>query len=72
MSENREINVLQCHGGADQMVPLRWGELTRVHLNEQLKNPNVVFKVYPDMGHSGCADESKDTKEYLTNLLAKI
>lgn len=71
-AENSKINIIQCHGDSDFVVPLDWGKMTADILTNKIKNDNVTFKVYSGMGHSGCAEESSDTKEYLTNLLSKI
>lgn len=68
---NRSIPILQCHGNNDFVVPIKWGQMTKDFLVNEVKNNNLTWKVYDGMGHSGCTEESKDSKEFLTNLLSK-
>ena len=51
---------------------MKWGQMSRDYIKKELKNQNVVFKVYANMGHAGCTEETRDTKEFLTNLLPSL
>lgn len=46
--------------------------MSRDYIQKTLKNENIVFKVYPNMGHAGCTEETRDTKEFLNNLLPTL
>jgi len=69
---NKQLPTLQCHGNADFVVPCKWGQMTRDFLQNEVKNEHVTWKVYDGMAHSGCTEESKDTKEFLKDLLPKL
>lgn len=48
--------MLQCHGEADPLVPLIFGQLTVEKLKSMLKPSNVTFKTYSGMPHSACPE----------------
>ncbi|XP_013075676.1 acyl-protein thioesterase 1-like isoform X1 [Biomphalaria glabrata] len=64
---NTNIPVLQCHGTSDPLVSFRWGHAT----NEIIKtfNPTAQFKSYSNLGHSSCASEMEDVKQFLQDVL---
>lgn len=69
---NKDIHVLQCHGEADPLVPLKFGSLTVEKLKSFLNPANVTFKTYPDMPHSACQEEMMDIKEFIEKCIPPI
>lgn len=65
---NKTTPVLQCHGTADPLVPLRWGQMTELLL--QSFNPAHKLMKLPGVGHSGCEEEMDAMKEFLNKTLA--
>uniref|UniRef100_A0A8C5MGC7 palmitoyl-protein hydrolase n=1 Tax=Leptobrachium leishanense TaxID=445787 RepID=A0A8C5MGC7_9ANUR len=49
---NQELSILQCHGEADPMLPVRFGSLTSEKLKSLLNPTKVQFKTYPGVLHS--------------------
>lgn len=71
-SKNKDISVLQCHGEADPLVPLIFGQLTVEKLKSMLKPSNVTFKTYSGMTHSACPEEMMDIKQFIEKQLPPI
>lgn len=67
VTANKETPTLQCHGNADDMVPIKWGKLTASFLKSF--NPNCEFKEYKGMGHHSCEAEMMDFKNFLSQVL---
>mmetsp|Transcript_71571 Transcript_71571/g.111996 ORF Transcript_71571/g.111996 Transcript_71571/m.111996 type:complete len:181 (-) Transcript_71571:72-614(-) len=65
---NSRLNVLSCHGQADNIVPPSQGE----SLTRRLREEDVVvhFKSYPDLGHSYNNEEVRDVRLFLLRRLA--
>ncbi|NP_001017616.1 acyl-protein thioesterase 1 [Danio rerio] len=72
ISKNKDISVLQCHGEADPLVPLIFGQLTVEKLKSMLKPSNVTFKTYSGMTHSACPEEMMDIKQFIEKQLPPI
>ncbi|KAH9392687.1 acyl-protein thioesterase [Tyrophagus putrescentiae] len=66
---NVNTPVLQCHGDADHIVPLRWGQLTSELLKQNLSK--YQFKVYRGLAHSSSDDEMDDAKKFVQERLAE-
>uniref|UniRef100_A0A3P8ZQQ3 Acyl-protein thioesterase 1 n=1 Tax=Esox lucius TaxID=8010 RepID=A0A3P8ZQQ3_ESOLU len=71
-SANKEMNVLQCHGEADPLVPVTFGCLTVEKLKTLCNPSNITFKTYPRMPHSACPEEMMDIKEFIEKQLPPI
>ncbi|XP_069777594.1 acyl-protein thioesterase 1-like isoform X2 [Narcine bancroftii] len=71
-SPNKDIHVLQCHGEADPLVPLMFGNLTAEKLKTIVNPNNVTFKSYPDERHNSCSQEMLDIREFIEKLLPPI
>lgn len=66
---NQNTPILQCHGEADPLVNLAFGEMT-AHLLKTLTTKHSFTK-YPGLGHSSNEKEMLDVKEFIaTNLPA--
>ncbi|XP_072898421.1 acyl-protein thioesterase 1-like [Hemitrygon akajei] len=71
-SPNKDIHILQCHGEADQLVPLAFGNLTSSKLKTIINPENVIFKSYPNVMHCSCSKEMLDIKEFIEKQLPPI
>lgn len=64
---NLKTRILQCHGHSDLLIPLKWGKMTSMILTALTKN--CTFKEYPEMGHESTAQEMRDVKQFLMEVL---
>ncbi|XP_066575854.1 acyl-protein thioesterase 1 [Amia ocellicauda] len=69
---NKDVNILQCHGEVDPLVPLVFGCLTVEKLKSIVNPANVSFKTYPRMPHSSCPQEMMDIKQFIEKQLPPI
>nr|XP_003702688.1 PREDICTED: lysophospholipase-like protein 1 [Megachile rotundata] len=70
LKEHPEIStppLLQFHGSADTLVPIKWGEETCNSLREL--GVNVQFVPLENLDHELSASEIKSFKEWLLNIL---
>jgi len=58
--------ILQCHGDADQVVPIGWGQQTTKHLQE-LGFKKSAFKKYSNLGHAYAEDELDDINDFISS-----
>jgi predicted esterase len=60
---------LQCHGTADQVVKLKFGE----HAHEELTKAELptTFKKYANLGHSSAPKEMQEVQEFIGQCLPK-
>ncbi|XP_060081710.1 acyl-protein thioesterase 1-like [Ylistrum balloti] len=63
----KELKVFQGHGKVDPMVSHTYGQMTSKILADNAKSVN--FKSYDNMGHSSCAQEMADIKEFLESII---
>lgn len=66
--ENTTIPYLQCHGVEDFIVPLAWGEASKLKIKTFLGD-NYTFKTYEGLGHSSNAKEMNDAKSFIISCL---
>lgn len=59
--------ILQCHGDADAVVPMSWGQQTTQHLKE-LGFKQTQFKKYANMGHACAEDELDDVTDFISKI----
>ncbi|XP_022698963.1 acyl-protein thioesterase 1-like [Varroa jacobsoni] len=64
---NKETHIYLGHGNSDDLVPVKWGDMTAKHLKKF--NPNVAFITYNGMGHSSCPEELYDVANFLKERL---
>jgi len=65
---NKNTPLLMCHGTADQVVHLTFGE--RSHKAIAAARPdNVTFKTYKGMGHHSCEEELADLMQFLAKVI---
>ena len=63
-----DVPVLHCHGTADNVVKLSWGEMTRDHLTAKGIH-TYTFKTYTGIGHTVNNDILRDALHFLTTIL---
>jgi len=61
---NANTPVLFCHGDADPVVRLDWGQRSAERVKE-LGVANVTFKVYANMAHSASVQEVADVVGFM-------
>ncbi|XP_076804567.1 acyl-protein thioesterase 1-like isoform X1 [Clavelina lepadiformis] len=69
---NQRCPILQCHGEADPMVPLQFGQLTQQKLKAG-RGPlglKTEFKTYRGMGHQSCDEEMDEVKQFIEKIVA--
>lgn len=66
---NRDTPILMCHGTQDQVVDLRFGEMSRDALRAQ--QINVDWRTYP-MPHSVSPQQIRDISAWLATRVGKI
>jgi len=64
---NTNIPVFQCHGEADPMVSIRWGQATHDIVKKFC--PAATFKTYSNLGHSSSPQEMTDVRSFLTSVI---
>lgn len=64
---NLGLQVLCCHGDADQVVPTTEG----LRMAEELrrKKVGVEWRMYPGMGHTSCAEQAVDMRRFIQRQL---
>ncbi|XP_070555979.1 acyl-protein thioesterase 1-like [Ptychodera flava] len=67
---NKETPILQCHGTADPMVKLPFGEMTSQTLSKM--NSKVTFKTYKGMAHGSCDEEMRDVQIFINKNLPPL
>ena len=67
---NAATPVLFCHGDADEVVRLQFGQQSA----DALRGAGlpVTFKIYRGMGHSACPAELSDVADFLTERLPPV
>jgi lysophospholipase-2 len=65
--ENKETQILQCHGDSDHIVVIKFGEMSANVIKSF--NPNSEFKIYKNMAHSSSDAELRDIKEFIRKAL---
>lgn len=68
---NKKIPILQCHGDQDFVVPLAWGQASKVHLSTFLDESLYKFKVYSNLAHSSSTAELNDVLDFIKKHLPK-
>ncbi|XP_043916002.1 acyl-protein thioesterase 2 [Protopterus annectens] len=71
-SANKDTPILQCHGDADIMIPVRFGALTHEKLKTIVSPMKLQFKTYPSMSHGSCPQEMAAVKEFIEKTLPRI
>jgi len=66
---NKDTPVLQVHGDADQVVQLRWGQLTFQLLESKGLLKNHLFRTYRGLGHDINNEVMDDVKDFLAEIL---
>jgi len=66
-SANKDIHLLQCHGEADHIVPVKWGEMSS-NIIKQLSSKSD-FKKYRGLAHSSNDEELQDMKAFIKTCL---
>lgn len=61
------LQILQCHGDCDPVVPFKWGQMTASVLKTLFNEPE--FKSYRGMMHSSSDEELRDVKEFIEKHL---
>lgn len=59
------LPVLFCHGDADMVVQLPWGQASHAKVSELLDERQVEWREYLGMGHSASAEEISDVSTFL-------
>lgn len=67
---NAHTPVLFCHGDADPVVRLDWGQRSAERVKE-LGVANVTFKVYANMAHSASVQEVADVVGFMRAAFAR-
>lgn len=68
---NKSLDVLQCHGDADFVVPIQWGIMSEKVMSTFLSKSKYHFKVYNGMGHSSSGPEMRDVIQFVKEHLVK-
>ncbi|XP_017773417.1 PREDICTED: acyl-protein thioesterase 1 [Nicrophorus vespilloides] len=69
MKTSNELQVLQCHGDCDPVVPYKWGQMTASILKTMLKSPE--FRTYGGLMHTSSEEELNDVKKFIEAHLPK-
>ncbi|XP_046917875.2 acyl-protein thioesterase 1 [Dermatophagoides farinae] len=64
---NKKTPTIQCHGDADPIVALKWGQMTSEYLKKHLTN--YSFKIYSRLQHSSNDEELRDMKKFIEDNL---
>lgn len=54
---NKEVQILQCHGDSDPIVPYKWGQLSASILKTFAKN--TEFRSYRGLMHTSSEEVNK-------------
>ncbi|XP_077338195.1 acyl-protein thioesterase 2 [Lithobates pipiens] len=71
-SVNKEISILQCHGEADPMIPVRFGALTSEKLKSVVAPSKVQFKTYHGVMHNTNQEEMMAVKDFLEKVIPRV
>ncbi|XP_019866715.1 acyl-protein thioesterase 1 isoform X2 [Aethina tumida] len=63
MKTSKDLQVLQCHGDCDPLVPYKWGQMTASLLKTLLNKPE--FKSYKGLMHSSSDEELNDVRAFV-------
>ena len=66
---NARLRVLVAHGEADNVVPLSEGRRVADSLRRLVPSAEVELREYAGMGHSTCADEVSDLRDFLQSVM---
>lgn len=61
------VQILQCHGDCDPIVPYKMGQMTAHLLKSFMKN--VDFRSYPGLMHTSSDEELRDLKAFVEQYL---
>ena len=65
--QNKNLRIFHGHGTSDFVVPFRWGEASRLFL-QNIGVTNYTFKAYAGMAHSSCNEEMSDIADFFSSV----
>nr|CDS27283.1 acyl protein thioesterase 2 [Hymenolepis microstoma] len=66
---DRDMSILQCHGGADHLVPYPFGSLTNTLLRNNFSFTNIELHKMENLGHACNEEEMLLAQNFLQKLL---